>query len=146
MKRRWHLLSDLPDIYDVIWCRIPYRETPGVPGPLHPCIVRDIERNDALGEAIVHVTRGTSNLKKETRWDLDLIVEHPRELAACGLEEPTRFDLDDAQHKVPCDWDNIFFPDPKPVGKLNLDCIRRMNNRLRGWNPVPDDWKPKPKK
>jgi hypothetical protein len=116
----------------------------GVPrDPAHPCIVRDIERYDAKGEAIVHVSRGTSNLKKDTREDKDLIVERPGELAICGLSEPTRFDLDDAQNKVPCDWDDEFFPNPKPVGRLNIDCIRRMNNRLRGWNPVPDDFKEK---
>lgn len=98
-----------------------------------------------MGEAIVHVTRGTSNLKKETREFRDLIIEHPGELATCGLPEPTRFDLDDAQSKIPCDWDNLFFPDVKPVGKLNANCVRRMNNRLRGWNPVPEDYKAKVK-
>lgn len=139
----WHKLSDLPKIHDVLWCNIPFRETPDVPGPPHPCIVRAIERYDPKGEAIVHVTRGTSNLKKDTRQFLDLIVERPGELAACGLKEPTRFDLDDRQSLIPCDWDTVFFPNPKPVGQLNLDCIRRMNNRLRGWNPVPPDFEQK---
>ena len=139
----WHPLSKLPQINDVIWCRIPQRE-PGVPAdPPHPCVVRDIERYDALNEAIVHVTYGTSNLKKEARWDKDLIVENPGELAICGLKEPTRFDLDDAKNKVPCDWTDEFFPSPSPVGKLNADCLRRMNNRLRGWNPTPDQFKQK---
>jgi hypothetical protein len=143
MARRWHPLSDLPKIHDVIWCNIPERGAPDTPGPPHPCVVRDIERNDALGEAIVHVTRGTSNLKKALRWEKDLIVEHPDELKTCGLPEATRFDLDDAQNKVPCDWDNVFFPNSKSVGKLNADCVRRMNNRLRGWNQVPEVWKQK---
>jgi hypothetical protein len=127
----------------VIWCRIPHRETPDTPGDPHPCIVRDIEKYEPLGQAIIHVTRGTSNLKKDTREFIDLIVDRPGELKECGLKEPTRFDLDDAHNKVPCDWDNVFFPNPKPVGRLNLDCIRRLNNRLRGWNPVPDDYKGK---
>lgn len=128
-----------------MWCNIPFRETPDTPGPPHPCVVREIERNDALGEAIIHVSRGTSHLKKSLRWDKDLIVEHPGELKACGLTEPTRFDLDDAQNKVPCDWDNVFFPNPRPVGKLNGDCVRRLNNRLRGQlaSQVPDRWKQK---
>jgi hypothetical protein len=139
---RLHPLAQLPTINDVIWCRIPNRQTPGIPcDPPHPCIVRDIERYDPKGEAIVHVTRGTTNFKKATREFKDLIVESPGELAICGLPEPTRFDLDDAQNKIPCDWDDEFFPNPKPVGRLNIDCIRRMNNRLRGWNPVPDDLK-----
>lgn len=137
----WHPLSKLPKIHDVIWCRIPHRQSPSVPGDPHPCVVRDIERYDPLGQAIIHVTRGTSNLKKETREFLDLIVEHPEELSVCGLKEPTRFDLDDAQAKVPCDWDDVFFPNPNTVGQLNANCVRRMNNRLRGWNPVPADYK-----
>jgi hypothetical protein len=120
----------------------PFVETPGVAGPPHPCVVRDVERYDALGEAIVHVTRGTSNLKKE-RWEKDLIVELPGELDTCGLPEPTRFDLDDAKHKVPCDWTDEFFPNPNPVGRLDVNCIRRLNNRVRGWNPVPDEFKQK---
>lgn len=139
----WHPLTKLPQIHDVIWCNIPFRETPDVPGPAHPCVVREIEVYEPLGQAIIHVTRGTSNLKKESRWDKDLIVDLPGEMAVCGLKEPTRFDLDDAQAKVPCDWDDVFFPNPKPVGKLNADCVRRMNNRLRGWNPVADDFKKK---
>jgi len=139
----WHPLSDLPEIHDVIWCNIPFWETPDVPGPRHPCVVREIERYDPLGEAIVHVTRGTSHLKKELREFLDLIIEHPGELKVCGLNEPTRFDLDDAHNLVPCDWSSEFFPNPKPVGRLDLNCIRRMNNRLRGWNRVPDDFKQK---
>jgi hypothetical protein len=89
------------------------------------------------------VTRGTSKLKKELRADYDLIIERPEELEVCGLEEPTRFDLDDAQNLVPCDWSSDFFPDPNPVGRLNLNCIRRMENRLRGWNRVPDKFKQK---
>jgi hypothetical protein len=143
MAGRWHPLSALPKVNDVIWCCIPLRETPNTPGPRHPCIVREIEKYEPLGEAILHVTRGTSNLKKDTREFLDLIVERPEELKVCGLNEPTRFDLDDAKNKVPCDWTDEFFPNPKPVGKLNLDCIRRMDNRLRGWNPVPDGFKEK---
>jgi hypothetical protein len=138
----WHPLSTLPKIHDVIWCRIPHRETPDIPGDPHPCIVRDIERYEPLGQAIVHVTRGTTNLKKDTREFLDLIVELPGELTVCGLKEPTRFDLDDAQSKIPCDWDDVFFPNPKSVGKLNADCVRRMENRQRGWNRVPEDFKP----
>lgn len=139
----WHPLSQLPKIHDVIWCKIPFRETPDVPGPHHPCVVRSIERYDPLGQAIIHVTRGTSKLKKELRADYDLIIERPEELEVCGLEEPTRFDLDDAQNLVPCDWSSDFFPDPNPVGRLNLNCIRRMENRLRGWNRVPDKFKQK---
>jgi hypothetical protein len=143
MARRWHSLADLPAINDVVCCRMPYRQTPDVPGEPHPAIVREIERYDALGEAIIHVTRGTSNLKKDIRWDKDLIIEKAGELTVCGLREPTRFDLNDAENKVPCDWDNVFFPTTRSLGRLNLDCIRRVDNRLRGWNPVPDDWKDK---
>src|SRR5437016_3636023 len=116
MTRQWHSLATLPKIHDVIWCCIPHWEAPDTLGEPHPCVVREIERYDPLGQAIIHVTRGTSNLKKETREFQDLIVDKPGEMAICGLKRPTRFDLDDARNKIPCDWDNVFFPDPKPVG------------------------------
>jgi hypothetical protein len=143
MARHWYSLNDLPKIHDIIWCNIPFRETPDVPGPPHPALVREIEKYEPLGQAIIHVSRGTTNLKKDKREFLDLIIEKPGEMAFCGLKESTRFDLDDSQSLVPCFWDNFYFPSIVPVGKLNLDCIRRMDNRLRGWKPIPDQFKQK---
>jgi hypothetical protein len=134
-----HPLADLPQQYDVIWCRFPHRPGLHLPGdPPHPVIVRNIERNDAVGEAIIHVTYGTSKIKKwRWMWDLivgkrDLIVEKQNEMTVAGLREPTRFDLDDSKNMLPCFWCVEFFPHPWPVGRLNADCVRRLNNRARG--------------
>ena len=124
-------LADLPQIYDVLWCRFPHRPQLHLPAdPPHPVVVREIERNDDLGEAILHVTYGTSNLK---RWRelIDLFVEKSSEMEIAGLHEPTRFDLQDNVNKLPCFWCAEFFPNPARQEPLNADCIRRMENRLR---------------
>jgi hypothetical protein len=46
-----------------------------------------LDGQGTLGEAIIHVTRGTSKLKKSAREFKDLIVEKPEELKMCGLTE-----------------------------------------------------------
>jgi hypothetical protein len=127
----WLPLKDLPEVYDVIRCRFPYRPNLHLPAdPPHYVVVREIERNDELGEAIVHVTYGTSNLKPKRRL-VDLIVDKPEEMKAGGLKVPTRFDLQDSLNKLPCLWTPEFFPDGRSVGKLTTDGIRRLENRLR---------------
>jgi hypothetical protein len=127
----WHPLSDLPEVYDVIRCRFPYRPHLHVPAdPPHYVVVREIERYDPLGEAIVHVTYGTSKVK-QWRELVDLIIDKPSEMAAAGLNVPTRFDLQDDLNKLPCFWCREFFPDGKRTGKLTTDGIRKLENRLR---------------
>ncbi len=67
----WHPLADLPQINDVLWCRFPHRPHLHLPAdPAHPVIIRQIERNDVLGEAILHVTYGTSKLERPRRYRL----------------------------------------------------------------------------
>lgn len=128
---KWHSLSRLPSKYDVIWCRFPHRPAVTVPAdPAHPVVVREVERNDALGEAIVSVTYGTSNFKPE-RSEIDLLVSYGLELHAAGLRSPTRFDLDDRYNLIPCLWTEDFFPNWRPCGRLDDNCIRRLENRLR---------------
>jgi hypothetical protein len=127
----WHPLADLPAINDVVWCRFPHRPRLQLPAdPPHPVIVREIERSDELGQAILNVTYGTSNLK---RWRelVDLIIDNTLEMAMAGLTEPTRFDLQDSLNKLPCFWCAEFFPTPQRRGTLHPDALRRMNNRLR---------------
>jgi hypothetical protein len=99
--------------------------------PPHPVVIREIEKNEPLGRAIVHVTYGTSNLKKLRRELLDLIIDDPNEMQIAGLRKPTRFDLNDNLNKLPILWTWEFFPYSQPVGRLDINCIRRMNNRLR---------------
>lgn len=127
----WLPLADLPKVNDVIRCRFPHRPNLHLPAdPPHPVIVREIERNDKLGEAIVHVTYGTSNLKSWREF-VDLIIDKPAEMQAAGLTKPTRFDLQDSLNKLPCLWTREFFPDGARSGELTADAIRRLGNRLR---------------
>jgi hypothetical protein len=131
MAWTWHPLSDLPGVYDVIWCRFPHRPILDQPAdPPHPVVVRDLEPYAPLGEALVHVTYGTSTLKPWREYE-DLILEKPDELAPAGLSEKTRFDLEDALNLLPLEWCREYFPDPRPCGRLNADCIRRLENRIR---------------
>jgi hypothetical protein len=53
------------------------------------------------------------------------------EMHAAGLRLPTRFDLDDVENLVPCLWTAEFFPSYRPSGRLDANCIRRLENRLR---------------
>jgi hypothetical protein len=127
----WHSLADLPQVYDVIWCRFPHRPRLGIPAdPKHPVVVRGREPYEPLGEALVHVTYGTSTVKP-WREQLDLILEKKSEMDAAGLSEKTRFDLEDRVNLLPLEWCQEYFPDPRPCGRLNADCIRRLENRLR---------------
>lgn len=125
-------LADLPQVNDIVWCRFPHRQVNiALPAdPPHPVLVREIERYDPLGRAIVHVSYGTTKTKKLRRELLDLIIDKPTEMALTGLKKPTRFDLA-ADNKVPLIWCYEFFPNAYSIGFLNADCIRRMNNRLR---------------
>lgn len=131
MTWKWHPLSRLPIKYDVIWCRFPHRPELAVPkDPAHPVIVRAIERDDASGQAIIHATYGTSNLKPE-REEIDLLLRQRIELHAAGLDRPTRFDLEDRFNLIPCLWTEEFFPLWRPSGHLDANCVRRLENRLR---------------
>jgi hypothetical protein len=125
-------LADLPQVYDIMCCRFPHRQrNPGIPAdPPHPVIVRHIERDEKVGEAIIHCIYGTSNLKG--REAEDLVIQSLREIAAHGLRDPTRFDLAD-ENTEPCLWTAEFFPYRYRLGSLNADCLRRMENRFR-WN------------
>ena len=127
----WHRLADLPEIYDVLWCRFPHRPDLHLPrDPPHPVLVRAIEKHEITGEAIIHVTYGTSKIKRLRRQWFDLIIADPKELSAAGLRMPTRFDLQDSLNKLPIDWNTDFFPSCRPIGRLNDACIIRLNDRL----------------
>ena len=100
--------------------------------PAHPVLVRELEIYGPLGRAIVHVSYGTSKTKKLTREFIDLIIDKPKEIAALGLQKATRFDLA-GSNRAPLIWCFEFFPNAYIIGRLNADCIRRLNNRLTTW-------------
>ena len=129
----YRTLADLPKVNDIVWCRFPERERPGIPAdPPHPVLVRELEIYAPLGRAIVHVTYGTTKLKKLTREFIDLIVDKPAEMSALGLKKPTLFDLAES-NRAPLIWCYEFFPNAFGIGHLSEACIRRLNNRLTLW-------------
>lgn len=78
---------------DIVWCRFPEREAPGVPGPKsRPALVRAVALNDEETKGVVNVTFGTGRLKANRA--LDLQIQNFRSIEECGLEKATRFDLD----------------------------------------------------
>lgn len=46
------------------------------------------------GSYAVHLAYGTKQLSKDTRGDIDLIIESKADMDACGVAVPTRFDLE----------------------------------------------------
>lgn len=86
-------LSILPAPYDIVWCRFPFDESLGEPGPKpRPALVRNAATR-SNGTAEVEVVYGTTNLKLNTR-KFDFVVSKASEMDACGLYRATRFDLD----------------------------------------------------
>ena len=124
-------LSDLPQVNDILCCRIPDRRNRTAPAdPPHPVIVRHIDQNDKAQEAIIHCIYGTTNLKD--RAAVDLVIQSLRDIANHGLRDATRFDLAD-DNTIPCLWTSEFFPYRYRLGCLNADSKRKMENRFR-WN------------
>lgn len=86
-------ISTLPAPYDIVWCRFPYHDSLGEPGPkARPALVRNVaQTSDGYGE--VHLVYGTTHMKHNFR-KYDFVVSNAAEMDACGLYRATRFDLD----------------------------------------------------
>src|SRR5215207_2633676 len=86
-KPSW--VSRPPRVGNIITCLYP-----GDPkGRLRPCLVLETSAGSAGGFS-VRVAYGTKELDKQTRGDIDLIIESESDVEACGLAIPTRFDLE----------------------------------------------------
>lgn len=124
----------LPEIDSIVWCRFP--EVSGlIPGPkLRPVLVQETHVNLDGTKAALSVSYGTKNLKKQERWDKDLIIERMIERYYAGLKFPTRFDLDPINLML-LPWCSEFFDCPQGkkivMGALTADGKRRLDNRLR---------------
>ncbi|WP_156428407.1 hypothetical protein [Novosphingobium sp. FSW06-99] len=87
-------ISTLPAPYDVVWCRFPFDDSLGTPGPKpRPAIVLNIAADVDAGEGEVQLVYGTTKLKTLHR-PRDFFVTKLLEMDACGLNKATRFDLD----------------------------------------------------
>jgi hypothetical protein len=82
-------VSRPPSVGSVVTCLYP-----GDPkARLRPCLVLGVATGSAGGYAI-HVAYGTSQLDKDKRGDIDLIIEDAADINACGIALATRFDLE----------------------------------------------------
>jgi hypothetical protein len=124
--------TDLPRLYDIVWCRFP--EDGKSPGPkIRPSLVRGVKKDLESDRGALKVSYGTTNLKINTRSDFDLIIQFARSLQEIGLPSATRFDLD-LSNVLP--WCSEFFCPPPGwpsiiIGHLNEANIVRLEDRLR---------------
>src|SRR4051812_40805272 len=78
-----------PRVGDVVTCLYPNDPK----GRLRPALVLETKVGSNGGRA-VRIAYGTSNLNKEKRGDIDLIIESQSDIDECGLAVATRFDLE----------------------------------------------------
>jgi hypothetical protein len=124
--------STAPNARDIAWCRFPDSDELK-PGPKpRPALIRRVLKNPRTGRLAVEVAFGTSNLKLERAFTMQLIVGHPNDLREAGLHIPTRFDL---RNTKILPWAKEFFAGPRPgnapiVGRLSaqsrLDLIELL--------------------
>lgn len=78
-----------PRVGNIVTCLYP-----GDPkGRLRPVLVLETQAGSA-GSFAVRVAYGTKALDRETRGKIDLIIDDPADIDACGLPLATRFDLE----------------------------------------------------
>lgn len=93
----------LPQPFDVVWCRFPYRESPDLPADVsHPALVRQ-SLIDNEGRPWVRLIYGTSKVERKGSEYFDVPPDAGRQ---CGLRKPTRFNLD-RELRLP--WAEEFF-------------------------------------
>lgn len=120
-------VSRPPVIGDIVTCLYPNDPK----GNLRPCLVLGVAKGSKGGYAI-HVAYGTKQLDKNTRGDIDLIVETGDDVAACGIALPTRFDLENTAAIVwePPDfncWHGRYTPVLGALPKhQQIDCAYKM--------------------
>ena len=105
----------LPRPGDVVWCRFPFREMPGKPGPKpRPAIVRAVFLDRRRSRCSVEVACGTSQ-KPDRLYEGAFLIASPSGMRAAGLDLPTKFNL---ARTVRLPWTREFFT-AKP-GKSRL--------------------------
>jgi hypothetical protein len=92
-----------PNVFDVVWCKWPKRENPGVPGEwVRPTLVLDVRlmvTDDEIEWAAVTVAYGTDATKVPEAARINHLLITEAEYRALGLHKPTVFKLDPANRK-----------------------------------------------
>lgn len=123
-------VEDLPEPGDILWCRWPPREKPGVPGQAaRPVLVLETsvhQRDDdgvQFGAAVV--CYGTGNV--EDARPGDFLVPTRAEAASLGLHKPTRFDVGRPKRLI---WCEEYFLAPDYLRSRNIT-IGRLDEAQR---------------
>ena len=115
MTHTYYDPKTLPRPGDVVWCRFPFREMPGKPGPKpRPAIVRAVFLDRRTSRSSVEVAFGTSK-KSDRLYQGEFLIASPSGMRAAGLDLRTKFDL---ARTVRLPWTREFFT-AKP-GKSRL--------------------------
>jgi hypothetical protein len=102
-----------PAVFDVVWCKYPKRESPGMPGEwVRPVLVLDVRlMTDARDEtewAAVTVAYGTDAAKVPQAARTNHLLIRDTEYRALGLHKSTVFKLD-VQNRKRLPWAEEFF-------------------------------------
>ncbi len=106
MTYTYYAPKTLPRPGDVVWCRFPFREMAGKPGPKpRPAIVRAVFLNHRTSRSSVEVAFGTSQTS-DRHYKGEFLIASPSGLRAAGLDLPAKFDL---ARTVRLPWTREFF-------------------------------------
>ena len=106
MTHTYYDPKTLPRPGDVVWCRFPFRDMPGKPGPKpRPAIVRAVFLDRRRSRCSVEVAFGTSK-KTDRLYRGEFSIASPSGMRAAGLEAPPKFDL---ARSVRLPWTREFF-------------------------------------
>lgn len=123
-----------PKALDIVWCKFPYAEQAGKPGPKsRPGLVRSVQLRNKQTEVWVEIAYGTTKYDHRQR-PMDLHIQNSLEIDRCGLQRATCFILD---RIALLPWGPLFFgPRDDGVGpvigslsdmaKMQLEAIKVM--------------------
>jgi hypothetical protein len=126
----------LPSRFDIIYCRFPYEEAPGLPGPKpRPGLVYDGLINPADGLPYVFVHYGTSQ-NFDRLNPFQFVIGNSADIVRSGLTFMTRFDL---RKPEPIPWAEEFVcmregASSLILGRLpprQIDALRRHGDALK---------------
>ena len=102
-----------PSVYDIVWCKWPYRERPDIPGPVARCVlILDvrlmIDAHDETEWAAVTVAYGTGAEHVEAADLTNNLLIPDTECRARGLHKATVFKLD-VRNRKRLPWAEDYF-------------------------------------
>ena len=122
------VLPNLPEVGDIVLCRFPEDETPGMPGKGRPALVLSVRKN-LDGHDVIYVLPGTTNTSRMYPGEFVIAHQHGEDYLQAGLNGPTKFKMNKKPRALP--WVTEWFVSPKgrdtPIlGSLTDNAYRRL--------------------